>query len=37
MVVLTVGLLVAVVALVSFIIPRGDKVDFYDSSSFEVK
>lgn len=33
---LTVVAVVGVIGLVSFLIPRGEKVDFYDSS-FEVK
>lgn len=34
---LVAGLLAGVVALVSFLVPRGEKVDFYDASSFEAK
>lgn len=37
MAVLTVGLLVGVVAVVSCSIPKGEKIDFYEQSSIEVR
>ena len=37
MTILIIGLLAGVVALVSCSVPKGEKVDFYEQSSFEVR
>ncbi len=37
MTILILGSLALVIALVSCSIPKGEKVDFYDQSSFEVR